>query len=87
MTTQLQQCDRCGGMTVAAYDEVASPDDNGKDVMGRRCVNCGEYVDQLVLQNRGTQQGTVPFPIRRAKRRTPTYRSVPLPVQRRRMVM
>jgi hypothetical protein len=72
---------------VEAYDEVASPDDTGKDVVGRRCVNCGEYVDELVLQNRETQGGGVYSTFRSAKERSPMHRLPPLPVQRRRMVL
>ncbi len=87
MSNHLHQCDRCGGMTVEAYDEAASPDDTGKDVMGRRCVNCGEYVDELVLQNRKSQRGGVYFPFRSAKERSPMHREPPLSIQRRRMVM
>jgi hypothetical protein len=87
MTNQLRQCDRCSGMTVQVYDEVASPDDTGKDVVGRRCVNCGEYVDELVLQNRETQRGGAYFPFRSAKERSPMHRVPPIRIQRRRMVM
>ncbi len=83
MTNQLHQCDRCSGMTVAVYDEVASPDDSGKDIVGRRCVNCGEYVDELILQNRGRQQGVAPFRIGLAQGRAPIHRSAPLSIHRR----
>lgn len=82
-----QQCQRCGGKMVEAYDEVASPDDTGKDIVGQRCVNCGEYVDEFVLQNRETQGGGVYSPFRSGKGRSPMNRMPPLPVQRRRMVM
>jgi hypothetical protein len=72
---------------VEAYGDVASPDDIGKDVIGWRCVNCGDYVDELVLRNRRMQQGGVYFPFRSVKERSPMHRVPPLPVQRRRMVM
>lgn len=87
MRETLQQCVRCGGTMVEAYGDVASPDDIGKDVIGWRCVNCGDYVDELVLRNRGMQQGGVYVPFRSAKERSPMHRMPPLPVQRRRMVM
>lgn len=58
MKTQRHECERCHGLMVESYSDVASPDDVGQDVIGRRCVNCGEYVDRLVLLNRWTQQGT-----------------------------
>ena len=86
MTKQLQHCDRCGGMMVESYDDLASPDERGTDVIGWRCVNCGDYVDELVLQNRGMQRGRAAFPIRLAKGRAPHRRSLPLLAQRRRAV-
>jgi hypothetical protein len=83
---RFHQCDRCGGTTVEVYADVASPDDTGKDVIGWRCVNCGDYVDELVLQNRGIQRGGVHFPIRSGKERSPMHRVPPLFIQRRRAV-
>lgn len=87
MGETLHQCVRCGGTTVGVYDDVASPDDTGKDVIGRRCVNCGDYVDALVLRNRGMQQGGSCIPVRSAKERSPMHRVPPLSIQRRRMVL
>jgi hypothetical protein len=71
---------------VEAYDDVASPDDIGKDVMGWRCVNCGDYVDELVLRNRGMQRGGACISVRSAKERPPMHRVPPLAIQRRRAV-
>lgn len=81
------QCVRCGGTMVESYDDVASPDDIGKDVIGWRCVNCGDYVDELVLRNRGMQQGGAYISFRSVKERSPMHRVPPLAIQRRRMVM
>ena len=86
MTIQVHQCDRCGGMTVEVYDEMSSPDDTGKDVVGRRCVNCGAYVDELILQNRGRQQGITAFRSGLTKGRAPVHRSAPLSIHRRHKV-
>lgn len=86
MRETVHGCVRCGGTMVEAYDDVASPDDTGKDVVGWRCVNCGDYVDQLVLQNRGTQRSGVYVPFRSAKERSPMHRVPPLAIQRRRAV-
>ena len=55
---------------VDAYSDVASPDDAGQDVIGRRCVNCRDYVDRLVLLNRWAQQGLLPIPLRRRRRQS-----------------
>lgn len=82
-----QQCCRCGGRTVEVYADVAGPDVTGRAVIGWRCVNCGDYVDDLVLQNRETQGGGVNSTFRSTKERSPMHRLPPLPVQRRRMVM
>lgn len=57
MRTQRDECQRCHGLMVECYSDVASPDYTGQDVIGRRCVNCGEYVDRLVLLNRWAQCG------------------------------
>ena len=84
MTAQANRCNRCGGMTVEVYGDLMSPDDMGLDVVGWRCVNCGDYVDELVLKNRGMKQRTASFPIRLAKERAPLQRQAPLLIQRRR---
>jgi hypothetical protein len=87
MTDPVRHCNRCGGMMVEAYDDLVNQNETGMDVMGWRCVNCGDYVDELVLQNRGMQQETAPFPIRLAKGRGPLHRSTPLSIQRRRAMV
>lgn len=51
MRTQGQECARCHGLLVDTYSDVANSDDNERDAIGRRCINCGEYVDRLVLLN------------------------------------
>lgn len=86
MTTHVQHCNRCGGMMVEVYGDLMSPDEIGMDVVGWRCVNCGDYVDELVLKNREMQQRTASFPIRLAKERDPLQRPAPLSIQRRRAV-
>ncbi|MBH0179574.1 MAG: hypothetical protein HP491_17380 [Nitrospira sp.] len=86
MTVHVCHCNRCGGMMAEVYGDLMSPDDMGMDVVGWRCVNCGDYVDELVLKNREMQQRTAPFPIRLAKERAPMQRSAPLSIQRRRVV-
>lgn len=86
MTAHIYHCNRCGGMMVEVYGDLMSPDDRGMAVVGRRCVNCGDYVDELVLKNREMQQRTTSFPIRLAKERAPLQRPAPLSIQRRRAV-
>jgi hypothetical protein len=86
MTNHTHYCTRCGGMMVETYDDLVKLDDVRTDVIGWRCVNCGDYVDELVLQNRVMQQGAAPYPIRFAKGRAPLQRSAPLSIQRRRAV-
>jgi hypothetical protein len=43
-------CWRCGGLLVA--EPCTDLWDNGKNLAVRRCVQCGEVVDQVILQNR-----------------------------------
>lgn len=77
-------CPRCRGMMVETYSDVASPDHEGKDVIGRRCVNCGEYVDRLVLLNRWAQQGVAPFQLQLLGRESSPRRSSSPSTRRRR---
>lgn len=42
------RCLRCGGFTVAWCDNVV-------ENAGRRCVQCGELIDPVILQNRQLQ--------------------------------
>lgn len=86
MTARVYHCNRCGGMMVEVYGDLMSPDGMGMAVVGCRCVNCGDYVDELVLKNREMQQRTASFPIRLAKGRAPLQRPAPLSIQRRRAV-
>ena len=43
-------CPRCHGLMV--NDQVYDPDEAILDLPIWRCVNCGETVDSLILQNR-----------------------------------
>ena len=63
MRTQKHDCSRCHGLMVDAYSDLASPGNAGHDVIGQRCVNCGEYVDRLVLLNRVARQGIAPLSV------------------------
>lgn len=63
MMEQSDRCIRCDGMMVEVYADLLSPSETGEDVIGRRCVNCGEYVDRQVLLNRSMgEQTTHPRP-------------------------
>jgi hypothetical protein len=55
MVRQAHSCHRCSGIVVETYFDLLSPDESGEAVLGWRCVNCGEYVDQQVLVNRSVQ--------------------------------
>lgn len=44
-------------LIMETYSDVASPIHTWHDVIGWRCINCGEYLDRLVLLNRWAQQG------------------------------
>lgn len=48
-------CHRCGGMMIATYADLLSSSEAGEDVIGWRCVNCGEYFDRQVLLNRSVK--------------------------------
>lgn len=78
MRTERHECPRCHGTMVECYSDVASPDAAGQDAIGWRCVNCGEYVDRLVLLNRWAQQGVPPPLLRPVRRLTTQRRSRPM---------
>ena len=45
------RCPRCSGLMVAEWCEDLS------DYRAQRCVQCGEIVDPVILQNRGALHG------------------------------
>jgi hypothetical protein len=58
------QCTRCGGLMVAdRYIDLL--DDTGKlEFTADRCIQCGEVVDQTILQNRMANRArTAPAPL------------------------
>jgi ribosomal protein S27AE len=46
------QCPRCGGFMVAEHCFDLLSDSGRLDFMARRCVQCGELIDPVILQNR-----------------------------------
>ncbi len=82
MRTQRHDCPRCHGMMVEAYSDLASPDSTGNDMIGWRCINCGEYVDRLVLLNRWAQQGVPPLPLQLVGERSRPRTSPPISIRR-----
>jgi hypothetical protein len=49
------RCARCGGTMIEAYSDLLSPNNFGEDTFGWRCINCGNYLDRQVIENRSTQ--------------------------------
>ncbi|MBK5283277.1 MAG: hypothetical protein JJE16_14480 [Nitrospiraceae bacterium] len=49
-------CSRCGGLMVNDFclDVLGSIDES--EFAAKRCVQCGEVVDPVILRNRGTRQ-------------------------------
>lgn len=84
MRTQKYDCPRCRGMMVETYSELLSPSDKGEEALVWRCVNCGEYVDRLVLLNRWAQQGVAPFQLQLLGRESSPRRSSSPSTRRRR---
>ncbi|MBX3330900.1 MAG: hypothetical protein KF722_10895 [Nitrospira sp.] len=52
------RCSRCSGFMIVegAFDSMLSS--AGADCLVRRCVQCGEVVDPVILQNRRLHQGS-----------------------------
>ena len=52
------RCPRCNGLMVGEQGFAATIDAGEVTVCLRRCVQCGEIVDPVILQNRRLQYGT-----------------------------
>jgi hypothetical protein len=47
-----EQCVRCGGLMVNEQCFDLLSDSGSVDFMARRCVQCGELIDPVILRNR-----------------------------------
>ncbi len=45
-------CPRCGGFMVWTFTEGLEPGCEGESLALRRCVNCGELLEEQILANR-----------------------------------
>lgn len=52
------RCPRCNGLMIGEQGFAATLDTGETTVSLRRCVQCGEIVDPVILQNRRAQLGT-----------------------------
>jgi len=48
----VERCARCGGLMVTEQCFDLLSDSGHLDFMARRCVQCGELVDPVILENR-----------------------------------
>src|SRR5262245_35172958 len=55
----LMTCDRCHGLMVTDDSVDMDERDGLSDVKAWRCVQCGEWIDNVILRNRLIQQGTL----------------------------
>jgi Pyruvate/2-oxoacid:ferredoxin oxidoreductase delta subunit len=49
-------CTRCGGLMVQDYCLDVLGNIGESEFAAKRCVQCGEVVDPVILRNRGTRQ-------------------------------
>ena len=49
-------CTRCGGLMVNDFCMDLLNNTGESKIASKRCVQCGEVVDPVILQNRGTRQ-------------------------------
>ena len=49
-------CTRCGGLMVNDFCMDVLNNTGESEVAAKRCVQCGEVVDPVILQNRGARQ-------------------------------
>ena len=69
MNAQTINCERCGGLMVPHRFPEYSSGTSRQYGDGFRCVNCGEVVDGVVLQNRTKPEAAPSQTIRRWKRK------------------
>ena len=49
------ECRRCGGFLVSAFwTDLVSADE--REIAPRRCIQCGDIVDAVILKNRSIRQ-------------------------------
>lgn len=58
-TANRMSCVRCGGLMVREFCMDLLNSTGELECAARRCVQCGEVVDSLILQNRRTQHHAV----------------------------
>ena len=51
-------CPRCGGLLVRAPFVDLLEDGTSSDYAARRCVQCGEVIDPLILRNRSPRRSS-----------------------------
>ncbi|MGE3978052.1 MAG: hypothetical protein AB7F94_10740 [Nitrospira sp.] len=52
------RCSRCTGLMVVEQSFDSMRGSSEADVLLRRCVQCGDIVDPVILQNRRSQRGS-----------------------------
>ena len=52
-------CDRCGGLMVQDFCLDVLGNIGESEFAAKRCVQCGEVVDSVILRNRGARQESV----------------------------
>ena len=45
-------CTRCGGLLVAHWCMNVNYDAGGMEILTKRCLQCGEVIDPVILENR-----------------------------------
>ena len=62
-------CTRCGGLMVSDFCMDVLGNIGEAEFAAKRCVQCGEVVDPVILRNRGTRQD--PMTVQLAERMVP----------------
>lgn len=55
-------CSRCGGLMVSDFCMDVLGNIGEAAFAAKRCVQCGEVVDAVILRNRGTRHGAMTAP-------------------------
>lgn len=74
--TYLSTCSRCGGLLVSDFCMDLLNSTGELEFAAKRCVQCGEVVDPVILRNRGTRPELILAPPAHVRSQSSTSQGV-----------
>ncbi|MDP1948724.1 MAG: hypothetical protein Q8L77_14625 [Nitrospirota bacterium] len=69
-------CSRCGGLMVSDFCMDLLNSTGELEFAAKRCVQCGEVVDPVILRNRGTRHELILAPLEHVRSKSSTSQGV-----------